>query len=377
MKSMLLVVITFLNLAIDDAPAQENSIPTQTYTFTTIAGPGRGHRDGPGDQALLGAPEGIAVDNDGNVFFTEYNTTIVRKLSTDGLVTTIGGQAKRTGSKDGPGAESLFNRPHGAAVDSDGGIFVSDMKNNQIRRIGRDGLVSTLAGIAESSGARDGASPQATFQWPEGVAVDRQGTVYVADTYNFIVRAIDRDGIVRTVAGQASESGYRDGPGESARFSRPMGIAVDGQGWLYVVDANYDSPEFGNSLIRKISPDGVVSTLAGAVGQVGPNDGRGPEARFHQPVGIAVTSDGVVFVADTQADTIRRILSDGTVSTIGGAYLEEGHVDGIGGAARFHDPQAIAVDTLGNLYIADTFNYCIRKGSPTKSKLGPRSNSSP
>jgi sugar lactone lactonase YvrE len=354
----------------------DNLDQSVAYSFKTVAGAGRGHRDGPGNQALFGAPEGIAVDNDGIVYFTEYNTTIVRKMTPEGFVTTMAGQSKVTGSRDGMGTESLFNRPHGAAVDADRNIFIADMKNNTIRRIARNGLVSTLAGVVEEQGSHDGPSQQATFFWPEGVAVDKHGTVYVADTYNYTVRAISRDGIVRTIAGKAGDAGYRDGPGDLARFNRPMGLAVDGQGCLYVVDANYDDPATGNGLVRKIAPDGIVSTLAGSVGEVGASDGKGDNARFHKSVGIAVTSEGVVFVADTEADTIRRILPDGTVSTIGGAYLQESHVDGIGDAARFHDPQAIAVDKSGNLYVADTFNYCIRKGTPTKTERLPMDNQS-
>jgi sugar lactone lactonase YvrE len=142
----------------------------------------------------------------------------------------------------------------------------------------------------------------------------------------------------------------------------PMGVAVDGGGNVYVADADYDGTATGNCLVRKITPEGIVSTLAGRSGSPGGADGKGPEARFTKCVGIAVTRDGTVYVADTGAHTIRRIGPDGVVSTLGGAFQKGGKSDGAGPAARFLNPQSLAVDEKGVLYVADTGNHLIRKG---------------
>jgi squalene-hopene/tetraprenyl-beta-curcumene cyclase len=336
--------------------------PEQEYRFTTLAGSRFGHADGKGSEAQFRAPEGIAVDRQGNLYVTEYHNSIVRKISPDGTATTLAGKPQVAGSTDGPASEALFNRPHGVAAGDDLWVYVSDMKNHTIRRISPTGVVSTVAGKAGEEGAADGVGGEARFRQPEGVAVGPDGTLYVADTYNFTVRTISKGGVVRTLAGQAGSPGDADGRGPEARFCMPMGVAVDGAGNVYVADADYDGTATGNCLVRKITPEGIVSTLAGRSGAPGGADGKGPEARFTKCVGIAVTRDGTVYVADTGAHTIRRITPDGIVSTLGGAFQKGGKSDGAGPAARFLNPQSLAVDEKGILYVADTGNHLIRKG---------------
>jgi sugar lactone lactonase YvrE len=336
--------------------------PEQEYRFTTLAGSRPGHADGNGSEAQFRAPEGIAVDRQGNLYATEYHNSIVRRISPDGTATTLAGKPQVAGSKDGPASEALFNRPHGVAVGDDLSVYVSDMKNHTIRRISPSGEVSTLAGRAGEEGAADGVGGEARFRQPEGVAVGPDGTLYVADTYNFTVRTISKGGVVGTLAGRAGSPGDADGKGPAARFNMPMGVAVDGAGNVYVADADYDGTPTGNCLVRKISPDGIVSTLAGRSGSPGGADGKGPEARFKKCVGIAVTREGTVYVADTGAHTIRRISPDGEVSTVGGVFQQGGKSDGAGPAARFLNPQSLAVDEKGVLYVADTGNHLIRKG---------------
>lgn len=336
------------------------------YVFSTYAGIGGGHLDGDRLQARFGAPEGIAIDEEGNLYVTEYRTTVVRKIDKDGVVTTLGGSGvvDDVGAVDGPAATARFNRPHGIDVGSDGFVFLADMHNHAVRRISPDGIVETFAGKMGVEGARDGSAHEARFSKPEDVAVDRRGNVFVADTYNYTIRKISPNGEVTTVAGKAGQAGYQDGVGEEARFDKPIGIAIDGRDNVYVVDADYDGPEIGNCVIRKIDFAGRVSTIAGRVGEVGPEDGGIGIARFHKPVGIDVTAEGIVYIADTEADTVRRIDLEGNVVTLGGSYLEEGKADGRGANARFKDPQAIAVDRAGRLYIADTLNHRIVMGLP-------------
>jgi sugar lactone lactonase YvrE len=283
-------------------------------------------------------------------------------------VTVLAGSPQVTGSKDGPASGALFDRPHGVAVGDDFSVYVSDMKNSTIRRISPSGEVSTVAGKAGEEGTADGPAGEARFRLPEGVAVGPDGTLYVADTYNFTVRKITRDGIVRTLAGQAGSPGDADGRGTQARFNMPMGVAVDGAGNVYVADADYDGTPTGNCLVRKISPDGTVSTLAGRSGSPGGADGRASEARFKKCVGIAATRDGTVYLADTGAHTIRRITPDGRVSTLGGSFQQGGRADGTGPEARFLNPQGLAIDERGVLYVADTGNHLIRKGVPERQR---------
>lgn len=334
----------------------------ERYKFTTYAGGGYGHLDGIGTIAKFRAPEGIAVDKDGNVYTTEYGSSVVRKITPSGKVFTLAGKDGELGFADGISNEARFNRPHGIAIDKFLNVYVADMKNCTIRKIPPNGKVATVAGVPEVKGSSDGKSSKATFNQPEGIAVNSKGYIYIADTYNFIIREISTDGNVKTIAGKAGISGSADGKGIESRFNMPIGIAIDGKDNIYIVDANYDGNTPGNCTIRKINTKGVVTTLAGITGKTGCTDGKGRLATFNRPVGITVTKEGIVYIADTEGDIIRKITADGIVSTIGGKYLIEDKQDGKGNDARFNDPQAIAISDKGVLFIADTFNNRVVKG---------------
>jgi DNA-binding beta-propeller fold protein YncE len=216
--------------------------------------------------------------------------------------------------------------------------------------------LSLLAGDLGGPGSRDGEAAGASFHSPAGLALDRAGNLIVADTYNATIRRITPEGRVTTLAGQSGQEGTRDGSGPEARFREPSGVAVDAAtGVIYVADA-------GNHAIRALAPDGQVTTFAGAAGQRGVADGAGAAARFDRPQGVAVGTDGTVYVADTNNQTIRRISAkDGTVTTLAGAAGLWGFQDGPGTSASFGAPWAVAVDAAQNLYVADTFNHAIRK----------------
>jgi len=190
------------------------------------------------------------------------------------------------------------------------------------------------------------------------VVVDLAGNVYVADSGNHTIRKITRDGAVTTLAGLAGSRGSLDGQGTGARFFAPFGIAVDSAGIVYV-------SEVGNCTIRKIAPDGVVSTLAGLAGNPGGSDGVGDNAQFRNPFGVAVDADGNVYVADTSNFTIRKVTPKGVVSTLAGLAGDHGSTDGLGTNARFWEPRSVAVlSPGGDVYVADTGNHMIRKISP-------------
>ena len=325
------------------------------YTFITLAGSASsGSQDGVGSAAGFNFETGAASDKAGNVYVADtYNSTI-RKISPDGVVTTVAGSAGTPGSANGVGSAARFLWPNGVAVEEGGTVYVADTYNNTIRKITPARSVSTLAGAAGIAGFADGAGGAARFSQPGAVAVDSNGVLYVADGGNNSIRRIMPGGVVGTLAGWTN-AGYADGVGTNALLNGPAGVAVDGMGNVFVADT-------GNNTIRKIATSGVVSTLAGLAGTAGHADGVGTNARFNGPAGIAVDAAGNVFVADTYNYTIRRVASDGTVTTIAGAPGQYGYRDGASTNALFDLSSGIAVDGWGNVYVADTDNNVVRKG---------------
>jgi predicted RNase H-like HicB family nuclease len=267
----------------------------------------------------------------------------------DALVSTIAGSGDPDFA-DGQGTAASFFNPAGVAVDEAGNVYVADQDNNKIRKISPSGLVSTLAGSG-AFGSDDGQGTAASFFNPAGVAVDEAGNVYVADQNNNKIRKISPSGLVSTLAGSGA-LGFADGQGIAASFKYPRGLAVDGSGNVYVADSY-------NHTIRKISPSGLVSTLAGS-GNQGFADGTATTAMFSYPAGVAVDSYGNVYVADFHNNRIRKISPLGEVSTLAGSGNED-FADGQGTDASFHYPAGVAVDGSGNVLVADAVNNRIRK----------------
>jgi NHL repeat len=347
-------VLAGLLLACRPSAAQSSYEP---YTFTTLAGnAGYGSADGTGRTARFNLPAGVAVDTAGNLYVADSTNATIRKITSNGVVTTLAGQPGVPGTADGMGSAARFYLPTGVAVDTAGNVYVADALNNNIRKITPAGWVTTLAGQwGTIGGSSDGTGTNAAFYTPTGVAVDTAGNVYVADSVNSSIRRISPGGVVTTLAGQPLMPGNADGTGRAARFNHPTGVAVDSAGNVYVAD-------YGNDTIRKISPAGVVTTLAGS-GFAGSTDGTGRAAQFNSPAGVAVDQAGNVYVADTSSDTIRKITPAGVVTTLAGEVLVAGSADGVGNAARFNQPDGVAVDTVGRVYVADTLNNTIRKVS--------------
>lgn len=246
------------------------------------------------------APLGLAVARDGAVIVADTDQNRICRITSDGTRTELGRPAA---------GETALSTPTGVAADGDGNLFITDNGAGLIRKIARDGTLTTFAGKRDDRGAADGAGTAARFSTPRGIAVDRAGNLYVADEGNHNIRKITPAGVVSTLAGGTNESGTRDGPGTSARFGAPRGLAVDSAGNVYVADAD-------NHAIRKITPTGLVSTFAGQPGAAGGADGPGNAAQFSEPRGIAVDAAGNVFVADTGNSAVREITPDGTVTTI-------------------------------------------------------------
>ncbi len=329
---------------------------TPAGVVSTLAGTAglSGSTDGTGAAASFSFPQGVATDNAGNVYVADAFNSTIRKITPPGVVTTLAGMAGVFGSADGTGAAARFNSPTGVATDSAGNVYVADNVNSTIRKITPAAVVTTLAGKAGVFGSPDGTGAVASFNFPRGVATDSAGNVYVADTANSTIRKITPAGVVTTLAGAAGVFGSADGTGAAARFNSPFGVATDSAGNVYVADAF-------NSTIRKITPAGVVTTLAGAAGVFGSADGTGAAASFNFPQGVATDSTGNVYVADTVNSTIRKITPAGVVTTLAGTAGVSGSADGTGAAARFNRSQGVATDGAGNVYVADTNNSIIRK----------------
>src|SRR6185436_3909057 len=251
-----------------------------------------------------------------------------------------------SGSTDDTGAAARFSSPQGVAVDSAGNIYVADRNNHTIRKITAAGVVTTLAGTGGVAGSADGTGAAARFNFPASVGVDAAGNVYIADASNNTLRKVTPAGVVTTLAGTANTFGSEDGAGANARFNRPQGAAVDSVGNIYVADSR-------SCTLRKITGAGVVTTLAGTAALAGSADGTGAAARFDFPIGVAADSAGNIYVADSANQALRKITVAGVVTTLAGITRVRGGADGIGTNATFSEPQGLAVDSAGYIYVAD------------------------
>lgn len=317
---------------------------------TTFAGSGtQGANNGIGTTASFYRPCGLTIDASNYIYVADELNHLIRQVSSTNDVTTFAGSGAK-GAANGISTIASFNFPAGVAVDKNGNVYVADPLNNSIRKVTSSGIVSTFAGNG-NIGSANGKDTSASFYEPLGVTVDTNGNVYVADRFNNLIRKITPTGIVSTLAGNIN-GGSANGIGTNATFNQPFGVAVDASGNVFVADTY-------NHLIRKITPTGVVSTLAGS-GIIGNSNGNGVAASFNHPFGIAVDATGNIFVADSYNNLIRKITPIGEVSTIAGSGIK-GSTNGIGTSASFNEPFGITVDANENIYVSDRLNHLIRK----------------
>jgi hypothetical protein len=336
-------VITNASDTISSLPA--TLVVNAPLAVVTLAGQAgtSGSADGTGSTARFSSPADIALDSAGNAYVADAGNHAVRKITPAGVVTTLAGSAQ-------------FNRPTGLAVDGSGNVYVADTGSNAIWKVTAAGVVSTLAGNAGIAGTADGTGTAATFHGPSGIAADATGNLYVADSLNDTIRKITPAGVVTTIAGAAGASGAVNGTGAAARFYGPQGLVLDASGNLFVADTN-------NNAIRKVvTSSGTVTTVAGQNGVAGSTDGASGQAQFYFPSGIGIDPAGNLFVADTDNHTLREIALAGTVSTPAGLAGTSGSADGMGTAARFNFPTGVAVNSAGDVYLADASNHTIRLG---------------
>jgi len=347
-----------------------------TNVWTTIAGSATepGNDDGTNTDARFNQPFGLAMDPAGNLFVADTLNHTIRRMSpveSQWITTTVAGTPGLSGSADGTNNTARFNQPTGIAADALGNLFVSDSLNNTIRKIriiGTRAIVTTIAGLPGIKGFRDGTNHVAAFNRPMGIAVDHHGIIYVADSLNHTIREIRPRGsnwVVKTIAGSPLSPGKADGMWLGARFNQPAGITLDPAGNLYVADQL-------NSTIRKMHLSGtnwIVSTIAGFPGMRGWNDGLFPSSRFSTPSAISADTQTNLYVTDSSNNNIRKMTPIGTnwlVSTLAGWSGSRGTNSGLATDTQFSYPSAIAVNTDGSLYyVADSLNDTIRAGGRT------------
>jgi sugar lactone lactonase YvrE len=352
-----------------------------TMVFTTLAGGGAaGYADLVGKDAQFNDPYGVCVDAGGNAYVTDTNNHCIRKITPAQVVTTLAGNGS-AGNVDGAGKGARFSSPKGIAIDPKGTMYVADYGNNVIKKVTADGIVTLFAGSGVAGHAQ-GLGKAAQFNKPVGITVDNTGVVYVSEEGSQELRKITPEGAVTNLAGTGDQQpGLVDGPGITARFSNPRGLAVDKDGILYLADT-------GNNAIRQIQPVHVTTTLAGKgrptaglasvtnnpalfpvggtccnSGTEGFLDGNGQTAQFAEPWAVVADDNYNVYVADSVNNAIRKVAPDGTVTTLAGSG-KAAFADGKGTSASFNTPRGLVLDGAGNLIVADQLNNCIRKVTP-------------
>ncbi len=315
-----------------------------------------GATDGQGAAARFNTPQDIALDSFNNLYVSDTQNNSIRKITSTGVVKTVVGQAEVKGTNNDTGDLALFNTPTGLTVDGSENLYVADKQNHSIRKITPTGVVTTFTGQPGTSGATNGNTTTATFYGPSNLILDSSGNFYISDSNNHMIRKITAGGAVTTLAGQVA-SGSTDATGAAASFHGPAGITIDSAGNLFVAD-------FHNHTIRKITPAGAVTTFAGLAGASGSTDATGAAARFYYPNGLTIDSSDNLYVADYYNYTIRKITPGGVVTTLAGQALTSGTIDATGTAARFAGPYAITIDPSNNLYVAEYRSSTIRKITP-------------
>lgn len=324
------------------------------YTVTTayFSGSGDGgYEDGTPKKSKFATLYNIAMNSKGVMFAADLGNCLVRRIDTDGSTSTLAGAATQGGFKDGKGDQAQMQFPIGIEIAPDGSVYVADHKNNAIRKIFPDGTLTTVAGEPNRPGSADGGLASAQFKAPYGVKLDKAGVLWICDTENGLIRKLS-DSQVTTFAG--STPGYADGKLREAKFYMPAYLNFDAKGNIYVADKH-------NHCIRKITADGMVTTLAGTPTKNGYRDGEAGQAMFDQPCNIQIDNLGNLYVNDLWNHCIRLVYPDGYVTTLAGRGGTPGYVEGPGENALFHHPQGCTLDKDGNLFVTDSANQIIRK----------------
>jgi len=353
-------VVRFFKAQALPAPQAASSLPGELDTNGTVAGSGRAGFSGDGGSATaaqLFFPEGVALDRSSGLFIADTGNFRVRKVNLDGSITTVAGSGDPGFNQIDTATRAtraMFFWPEGLVLDQEGNLFIADTYHRLVRLVTPDGIVRTVAGRATQDvthigfSGDGGPAPQAELSFPTGLAVDGAGTLFIADTENHRVRKVGTDGSIMTMAGTGTAGFSGDGgAATAAQLDEPWGLAVDSRGNLFIADAS-------NQRVRKVAPDGGITTVAG-IGTAGlsGDEGLATAAQLNHPIGVAVDSQGNLFIVDSRNQRIRKVGPDGLIATVfGGAATPPGYY-----------PSGVAVDRVGNLLIADPLNHRIWKVS--------------
>ena len=357
-------VITQAGLVLGIFVAMSMGCSAQTGTITTVAGNGTVGFSGDGGQATaaqLTIPTGVAVDSVGNVYIADAGAHRIRKVSAAGVISTVAGNGTPGYSGDGGAATAAqLDFPTAVAVDPSGNLYLVDTGNERIRKVTSEGVISTVAGNGSAGFSGDGGpATAAQLDALDGVAVDSAGNLYIADSFNFRIRKVTTAGVINTVAGNGTPGFTGDGgPATAAQLGNTTGVAVDSAGNLYFSDVQ-------SNRVRKVTPDGIISTVAGT-GTAGFSGDGGPAttAQLNGPIGVAVDSGAGLYVADQSNFRIRKVTTAGVIGTVAGDGTSGLNlVTGLATAAQLGLPSGVAVDSAGDLYIADPGNFTVRKVS--------------
>jgi sugar lactone lactonase YvrE len=341
-----LMLLAFSLSAVLVANAQS---PVRVESFS---GSGQaGFANSNGQVGQFNRPHGLAVDGKGNVYVSDRGNHAIRIVTSNGDIRTVAGNGNE-GNADGVGPAASFKQPIAVAVDKSGSVYIADRDNHVIRLIDPSGKVVTLAGTG-TKGFANGPASSAQFNEPYGVTLGPDEKIlYVADYLNHAIRAIDLAAKQVTTLAGSGTAGFANGVGDKAQFNQPYNVKADANGRLYVPDQN-------NHAIRRVDPDGTVSTVAGN-GQSGFADAKPSEARFNNPTGLAVAADGAIYVSDRNNHRIRKISPAGEVTTIAGDGTV-GQQDGPGQTAKFNRPIDIVLANDGSLVVSEESNHRLRK----------------
>lgn len=336
---------------------------TLAQRVSTVAGIDNesGWVDGNFENASFNNPHGLAIDNNGNLFVADRYNHVIRKITSEGTVTTLAGSPGIAGMQNGIGEEALFFEPWELTVAQNGDLLVADTKNNLIRRVTQEGLVTTIAGTGVY-GIKDGLKGEASFGNPVGIAEASNGNIYVADHTTHTIRVIEGDSLVRTIAGTPDQSGDADGWGMEAQFWRPYGLDIDKVGNIIVADE-------WNHKIKKVTPEGEVTTIVGT-GEIGHKNGKALSAQLNYPWDVCMDPKGNIYIGDGYNYVIRVLNPEGEINDFVGHPLTSGTRNGVFGKARFKGVTSLEWSELDScLYIADPYNDLIRKTEMINEKI--------
>jgi sugar lactone lactonase YvrE len=333
-------------------------LKAQNVVYTHAGNGSQGFVNCDSATARFRTPFGICADKDGNLIVADAGNNCIRKITPSGNVTTLAGSGT-AGYADGPAGSARFNSPTGVCTDDSGNVYVADFQNHRIRKISYDNVVTTIAGSG-AAGYLDAAGPNAMFSYPRGICRDSSGNLYVGDSWNHRIRKIDAFWVVTTFAGGGTASGvqsvgsHKDGQDTSARFYTPAGLSIDRNGNIFVADAY-------NHRIRKITPSGLVSTVAGSgptgAGNGGFADGNLSSAILNTPTELFADSTGDLYIGDTFNNRVRMV-SGQLLTTLAGSGTP-GYVNGSPALAQFNYTRGVV--KRGNIvYVIDYNNHSVR-----------------